>query len=60
MTDKRKHMKIVIPASMVEQFDRAKADAEQQVMMKMSDTQYASRLVQWALEQRGVDTSAMI
>jgi len=52
MTDKRKHMKIVIPASMVEQFDRAKADAEQRVMMKMSDTQYASRLVQWALEQR--------
>ena len=57
MTDKRKHIKIVIPASMVEQFDRAKSDAEQQVMMKMSDTQYASRLVQWALDQRGVDTS---
>lgn len=53
MTDKRKHIKIVIPASMVEQFDRAKADAENRVMMKMSDTQYASRLVQWALVQSG-------
>ena len=57
MKNDRKQLRIVIPASMVEQFDRAKADAEQRVMMKMSDTQYASRLVQWALDQRGVDTS---
>ena len=57
MIENRKQLRIVIPASMVDQFDRAKADAEQRVMMKMSDTQYASRLVQWALDQRGVDTS---
>ena len=57
MKNDRKQLRIVIPAPMVEQFDRAKADAEQRVMMKMSDTQYASRLVQWALDQRGVDTS---
>jgi hypothetical protein len=47
----RKTIKVTIPADMVAMFDAAKAKAEQSAMIKLSDTQYASRLIQWALEQ---------
>ena len=52
MTDKRKIIRIAIPADKVELFDSAKKRAEQSAMIKLSDTQYASRLIQWALEQK--------
>lgn len=53
MSDNRKHVKVAIPERYVPAFDRAKAEAETVAMMKMTDTQYASRLVQWALERHG-------
>lgn len=48
----RKTIKVTIPAGMVETFAQAKARAEHVAMLKLSDTQYASRLIQWALEQQ--------
>lgn len=47
----RKTIKITIPADKVAAFAEAKAKAEQSAMIKLTDTQYASRLIQWALEQ---------
>ena len=47
----RKTIKITLPADKVESFNKAKALAEKAAMIKLSDTQYASRLIQWALEQ---------
>lgn len=47
----RKTIKITIPADKVSSFDEAKAKAERVAMIKLTDTQYASRLIQWALEQ---------
>lgn len=52
MTDNRKTIKVTIPADKVQAFHDAKDRAEQMAMLKMTDTQYASRLVQWALEQQ--------
>ena len=52
MSDKRKIIRIAIPADKVGLFDAAKKRAEQAAMIKLSDTQYASRLIQWALEQQ--------
>lgn len=48
----RKTIKVTIPADKVAAFAAAKAKAEQAAMLKLSDTQYASRLIQWALEQQ--------
>ena len=48
----RKTIKVTIPADKVQAFQEAKARAEQAAMLKLSDTQYASRLIQWALEQQ--------
>ena len=55
MTDNRKTIKVTIPADMVPAFHDAKARAEQVAMIKLSDTQYASRLIQWALAQQEED-----
>jgi len=52
MTDKRKTIRVAIPADKVDAFEKAKAKAEQEVMIKLSDTQYASRLIQWAIDQK--------
>lgn len=51
MTDARKTIKVTIPANKTELFEKAKNNAEQSAMIKLTDTQYASRLIQWALEQ---------
>lgn len=48
----RKNLRISIPADKVQAFHDAKARAEQVAMIKLTDTQYANRLLQWALEQR--------
>lgn len=48
----RKTIKITIPSGKVDAFHSAKARAEQVAMIKLTDTQYASRLIQWALEQQ--------
>jgi len=50
MTDPRKTIRVTIPADKVAAFNEAKAAAEDAAMVKMSDTQYASRLLSWALE----------
>jgi len=52
MSTNRKQIRIVIPADKVPAFHTAKARAEQVAMIKLSDTQYASRLIQWAIEQQ--------
>lgn len=51
MNVNRKTIKVTIPSDMVARFAAAKSKAEQSAMLKLSDTQYASRLLQWALEQ---------
>jgi len=48
----RKTIKITLPAEHVQAFEEAKAKAEQVAMCKLSDTQYASRMLAWALEQQ--------
>lgn len=53
MSDKRKTIKVTIPADMVEAFNKCKSTAEQKAMIKLTDTQYASRLVQWAIDFQG-------
>jgi len=50
--EKRKTIKITLPADKVDSFEKAKSRAEQLAMIKLSDTQYASRLIQWALSQQ--------
>lgn len=52
MKDNRKTIKITIPADKVASFEDAKKRAEDAAMIKLSDTQYASRLIQWALSQQ--------
>lgn len=49
--NQRKQMRITIPASMVGRFDSAKAKAENEAMMKLSDTQFATRVITWALDR---------
>ena len=56
----RKTIKITLPADFVQSFDDAKARAEQAAMIKLSDTQYASRLIQWALERQSAEYAAVI
>lgn len=51
MTDNRKQIRVTLPADMVPAFKDAKRQAEQSAMLKMTDTQYATRLLCWALEQ---------
>lgn len=51
MSDNRKTIKVTIPSDKVKLFAESKAKAEQFAMITLSDTQYASRLIQWALEQ---------
>lgn len=51
MKAERKTIKVTIPANKVDLFNQAKAKAEQSAMIKLTDTQYASRLIQWALDQ---------
>jgi hypothetical protein len=53
MTDGRKYIRIVIPADKIQLFNQAKKAAEDAAMVKLSDTQYATRLLQWALGQQG-------
>lgn len=50
MTDNRKHIRVTLPADKMEAFAIAKAKAEESAMVKMTDTQYASRLIQWAID----------
>ena len=52
MSDNRKSMRVTLPSESVKAFEEAKRKAEDALMMKMTDTQYASRLVAWALEQQ--------
>lgn len=58
MTDKRKYLRVVIPADLNQAFTDAKQVAENEAMIKLSDTQYASRLIQWALSRQGSEKGA--
>ena len=49
MTDNRKSIRVTIPATDRAKFEQAKAKAENAAMIRLTDTQYASRLIQWAL-----------
>lgn len=50
MTDNRKYIRTVIPADKVEAFNAAKKRAEDASMITLTDTQFASRIIQKALE----------
>lgn len=52
MKDNRKTIKITLPSDKVAAFEDAKKRAEDAAMIKLSDTQYASRLIQWALDKQ--------
>lgn len=52
MPDTRKQFRIALPTSHTGKFQEAKKKAEQSAMIKLSDTQYATRLIQWALDQQ--------
>jgi hypothetical protein len=48
----RKQMRVTIPADQVAAFKRAKERAEKEAMITLTDTQYASRLIQWAIKTK--------
>jgi len=52
LTDGRKQIRVTIPADKVEAFNAAKKKAESAAMISLTDTQFASRLVQKAVEQK--------
>lgn len=52
MTDNRKTIKVTIPEGMVSSFNKAKESTESEMMVKLSDTQYASRLIHWAILEK--------
>ena len=52
MTTTRKTIKITLPADKVAAFDAAKKRAENAAMITLSDTQYASRLISWAVDRQ--------
>lgn len=56
----RKTIKITLPADCVNSFHAAKARAEQVAMIKLTDTQYASRLIQWALNRNRADVASVV
>ena len=49
MSDGRKHMRIALPAADLKRFAAQKAKAEAGAKMQFSDSQYAVRLISWAL-----------
>lgn len=51
MTDNRKTIRATIPAELVDTFDSAKKKAEEAAMISLTDTQYASRLIQYSLSR---------
>lgn len=60
MKGNRKQIRVTLPASSILEFEDAKARAEDAAMMKMTDTQYATRLMQWALDQRSDNRAAVV
>jgi len=50
MTDGRKQIRVTIPADKVEAFKKAKAKAEDAAMIKLTDSQFASRLLVKVIE----------
>lgn len=60
MASPRKSVRVTIPSEMAGDFEKAKSMAESAVMVKMSDAQYASRLVQWAIAHKINPESAPI
>jgi len=49
MTNNRKQMRVTLPASAVESFYKAKKKAEDAAGITLTDTQFASRLVEKAV-----------
>jgi len=48
----RKQMRVTIPAEVAADFNKAKKEAEDKTMMALSDTQFATRLIVWALRKQ--------
>lgn len=51
MAETRKHIRLALPADKLEAFEAAKRKAEDTAKIKLTDGQFASKLIQWALEQ---------
>jgi len=49
MTNNRKQMRVTLPASAVESFYKAKKKAEDAAGITLTDTQFASRLIEKAV-----------
>lgn len=52
MNDKRLHMRLALPADDRDRFFAAKARAESVAGVIMSDSQFAVKLIQWAIANR--------
>jgi hypothetical protein len=52
-TNKRKQVRVTIPARFIEPFNLAKKNAENEVGIILSDAQFASRLLIIAIARRG-------
>lgn len=51
-SDGRRHLRLALPAEILEDFDRQKEKAEDQAMMQLSDSKYAVQLIRWALSKK--------
>ena len=51
MPNNRKHVRIAIPADLVDAFRDAKKDVESSLRVDMTDAQFAAHLIRWALKQ---------
>ena len=50
MTGDRKQVRVAIPADLVKSFHDSKREAENALKVSMTDSQYASTLLRWALK----------
>ena len=46
---KRLHMRVAVPADLVDEYRNAKAEAERVAGVVMSDSKFAANLIRWAL-----------
>lgn len=53
MSDDRKQVRVAIPADLVQSFQDSKRKAENSLKVSMTDSQYASSLLRWALKSSG-------
>ena len=46
---KRLHMRVAVPADLVDEYKKAKTEAERVAGVVMSDSKFAANLIKWAI-----------